>query len=62
MIGFYGLPPDWLDRYPLAVAAVTREQIRDAFARRIQPAHLITVIAGGDGDNVAPAAVGEPAR
>lgn len=62
MIGFYGLPPDWLDRYPLAVAAVTREQIRDAFARRIQPEHLITVIAGGDGDNVAPAAAGEPAR
>ncbi|PKO56660.1 MAG: peptidase M16 [Betaproteobacteria bacterium HGW-Betaproteobacteria-21] len=62
MIGFYGLPPDWLDRYPPAVAAVTREQIRDAFTRRIRPEHLITVIAGGDGDNVAPATAGEPTQ
>ncbi|MDR2031516.1 MAG: insulinase family protein [Azoarcus sp.] len=50
MIGFYRLPADWLDRYPRAVAAVDREAVRDAFARRIQPGHLVTVIAGGDGD------------
>ncbi len=50
MIGFYQLPLDWLDRYPRAVAAVSREQVRDAFSRRIRPEHLVTIIAGGDGD------------
>ncbi|MDR2209683.1 MAG: insulinase family protein [Azoarcus sp.] len=50
MIGFYGLPPDWLEQYPRAVNAVSREAVRDAFARRVLPDRLITVIAGGDGD------------
>ncbi|MDR2925865.1 MAG: insulinase family protein [Azoarcus sp.] len=63
MIGFYGLPLDWLDRYPRAVAAVTREAVRDAFARRVRPGSLITVIAGGDGDKGEGAASkGEPAK
>ncbi|MCL2161841.1 MAG: insulinase family protein [Betaproteobacteria bacterium] len=50
MIGFYNLPLDWLDSYPRTVSAVSREAVRDAFARRVRPAHLVTVIAGGDGD------------
>jgi zinc protease len=50
IIGFYGLPLDWLERYPREVAAVNRAAVRDAFARRIHPDKLITVIAGGDGD------------
>ncbi|MDR1853611.1 MAG: insulinase family protein [Azoarcus sp.] len=50
LIGFYGLPLDWLDRYPRAVAAVSRDAVRDAFARRVHPDSLVTVIAGGDGD------------
>lgn len=50
MIGFYGLPLDWLDAYPERVAAVTAEAVRDAFARRVRPEHLVTVIAGGNGD------------
>ncbi len=50
IIGFYNLPLDWLDSYPKQVAAVTAEQIRDAFARRIQPEHRATVVVGGDGD------------
>ncbi|MBR0568271.1 insulinase family protein [Azoarcus sp. L1K30] len=62
MIGFYRLPLDWLDRYPQAVAAVTVDQVRDAFARRISPAHMVTVIAGGDGDAGATADPTEPAR
>lgn len=62
MIGFYRLPLDWLDRYPQAVAAVTVEQVRDAFARRINPAHMVTVIAGGDGDRGAAPDSAEPAR
>lgn len=55
MIGFYRLPLDWLDSYPRQVAAVTAEQVRDAYARRIRPDHLVTVVAGGDGDTKAAA-------
>lgn len=50
MIGFYQLPLDWLDTYQGAVKAVDAEQVRSAFSRRIDPARLITVSAGGDGD------------
>ncbi len=50
MIGFYGLPLDWLDTYPKLAAAVTAEQVQDAFSRRVRPEHLITVVAGGEGD------------
>lgn len=50
MIGFYGLPLDWLDTYPKSVARVTPEAVRDAFRRRILPEHLVTVVVGGDGD------------
>ncbi len=35
IIGFYGLPLDYLDAYPRAVAAVTVAQVREAFERRI---------------------------
>jgi len=58
IIGFYGLPLDWLDAYPKAVAKVTPEQARDAFRRRISPEHLVTVVVGGDGDGTAPVAGG----
>jgi zinc protease len=47
MIGFYGLPLDYLDRYPKEVAKVTSAQIRDAFSRRIRPENLVTVIVAG---------------
>jgi len=50
VIGYYGLPPDWLEAYPKAVAALTTAQVRDAFRRRVLPDHLVTVIVGGDGD------------
>ena len=60
VIGFYGLPADWLEQYPRAVSELTVEQVRDAFQRRVLPAHLVTVIVGGDGDVTAPSAA--PAR
>lgn len=60
VIGFYGLPLDWLDLYPRRVAAVTAEEVRDAFARRIRPEHLVTVTVGGNGDG-APATAAAPA-
>jgi zinc protease len=47
MIGFYGLPLDYLDRYPTEVAKVTPAQIRDAFTRRIRPENLVTVVVAG---------------
>ena len=47
MIGFYELPLDYLDDYPKQVAKVTTAQIREAFARRIRPEHLVTVIVAG---------------
>lgn len=67
MIGFYGLPLDWLDTYPKRVAEVTVEAVRDAFSRRIRDEHLVTVVTGGDGDVVAngervPAARAEPSN
>lgn len=53
MVGFYGLPLDWLDTYTEHVAKVTVDGIRDAFARRVQPSHFVTIVAGGDGDTEA---------
>jgi zinc protease len=47
VIAFYGLPLDWLDQYPQRVEAVTVEQIRDAFRRRLDPARMVTVTLGG---------------
>lgn len=47
MIGFYGLPLDWLDRYTQQVAAVTREDILRAFRARVRPELLRTVVVGG---------------
>lgn len=48
MLGFYRLPLDWLDRYVERVNAVTVAQIRDAFARRVDPERLVLIRVGGD--------------
>ena len=47
-IGFYGLPLDYLDQYQARVQAVTAADIKDAFARRVRPADLITVTVAAD--------------
>lgn len=47
VIGFYGLPLDYLDTFIQRVEAVTAEQIRDAFQRNVNPEALATVIVGG---------------
>jgi zinc protease len=47
LIGFYRLPLDYLDRFPDRVQAVTVEQVRDAFQRRIHPDRMVTVVVGG---------------
>lgn len=47
VIGFYGLPLDYLDTFIQRVEAVTAEQIRAAFQRHVDPEALVTVIVGG---------------
>ncbi len=48
MIGFYQLPLNYLDDFPGRVEAVTAGQVRLAFARHVQPEHLVTAILAGD--------------
>ena len=48
VIGFYQLPLDYLDTFTSKINALTREQIADAFTRRVQPDKMVTVIVGGD--------------
>jgi zinc protease len=48
VIGFYELPLDYLETFNDKVMAVTREQIRDAFQRRVHPDAMATVIVGGN--------------
>jgi len=46
VIGFYKLPLTYLDDYVKSVAQVTIPQIRGAFARRIQPERMVTIVVG----------------
>ena len=48
VIGFYGLPLNYLDDYPQKVEAVTAQQVREAFARHVKPEHLVTVVVAAD--------------
>lgn len=47
MIGFYGLPLDYLDTFNDKINAVTIEQIKDAFSRRVHPDKMVTILVGG---------------
>ena len=47
MIGYYGLPLDYLDTWTERIEAIEREQIAAAFRRTLEPARRITVIVGG---------------
>jgi zinc protease len=46
VIGFYDLPLDYLDRFTARVEAVSAEQVRDAFRRRVDPQRLVTIVVG----------------
>lgn len=48
VIGFYGLPLDYLDRYQANVQAVTVDAVKQAFSRRVRPENLITVTVAAD--------------
>jgi zinc protease len=46
VIGFYGLPLDYLDQFIGRVEAVTAAQIRDAISRRLDLGRMATVLVG----------------
>lgn len=47
VIGFYGLPLNYLDDFIPRIEAVTVEQIRKTFRRRVHPDQMVTVTVGG---------------
>ncbi len=49
VLGFYNLPLTYLDDFNKHVEAVTAEQIRDAFKRRVNLDRMVTVVLGGKG-------------
>lgn len=46
MLGFHELPLDYLDRFVENIEAVSAEDIRDAFQRRVDPDRLLVVTVG----------------
>ena len=46
LIGFYNLPLDYLDTFITRMNAVTLQQVKDAFKRRVDPSKLVTVVVG----------------
>jgi zinc protease len=60
VIGFYDLPLDYLERFTGRVSAVTAEDIRDAYRRRVHPERLAVVMVGG-GQGSAPDSPSETA-
>lgn len=46
-IAWYDLPLDYLDTWTRAVRNVTLPEVRAAFARKLQPERMVTVIVGG---------------
>ncbi len=48
LIGFYGLPLDYLDRYAENVQKVSAADVREAFARHVAIDRLVTVVVGGE--------------
>ncbi len=48
VIGFYGLPLDYLDTFNAHIEAQRREDVLAAFRRHLHPDRLVTVIVGGE--------------
>lgn len=48
MIGFHQLPLDYLETFPQRVEAISVDEIKEAFKRRIRPELLQTVTVGGE--------------
>ncbi len=52
---FYGLGPDYIDRYPQIIQAVTVEEVNAAIRKYFRPDHL-TIVVAGDYEASAPVA------
>mgnify|MGYP003133011060 CR=1 FL=1 len=50
MIGFYNLPLNHLDTFNERVDAVTIEQIKAAYKKRIHPQKMVTILVGGEAE------------
>jgi zinc protease len=61
-IAWHGLPLDYLDTWRRQVQAVTVADIRAAFARKLQPGRMVTVIVGGGTAVSAASPAAAPAR
>ncbi|MEO8410323.1 MAG: insulinase family protein, partial [Propionivibrio sp.] len=48
VIGFYGLPLDYLDHYAENVEKVSTADVKAAFARHVKLENLVTVVVGGE--------------
>jgi zinc protease len=48
LIGFHGLPLDYLDQFPRKVEAITKDDVRMAFQRHVKAENLVTVIVAAD--------------
>ena len=46
MIGFYGMPLTYLDTFTGTIDKITREEVMDAYRRRLHPDTMLTVIVG----------------
>lgn len=46
MIGFYDLPLDYLDEFPKQIKALTKQDVLEAWQRRIQPDQLLNIQVG----------------
>ncbi len=49
VIGFYHLPLTYLDDFNKNISAVTKEQVKEAFNRRVDTNKLVTIVVGGNG-------------
>ena len=48
VMAFYGLPTDWLDKYPERVRALTPEAVRSVFQKHVKPEQLVTIRTAAD--------------
>ena len=46
MIGFYGLPLNYLDTFTTTINKISRDEVMDAFQRRLHPDKFLTIIVG----------------
>ena len=47
MIGLYDLPSDWMEQYPKKIEALTVDDVKKAWQRRVKPENLNPVVVGG---------------